>query len=173
MRAALPRRPCGGECGYLSWGHTDFVSFNLQIAVIQYSLQCSKGHRYDGWFKNAEAFDQQKARGIVSCAVCGDGAVDKAPMAPAVARTDQGRVSLSAATPEAEKFREMLRAYRKMVTSSADYVGDRFAEEARKIHFEEAEARGIYGEATRDEVAGLLEDGISFVPLPDVPEEHN
>lgn len=141
--------------------------------MIQYSLQCAKGHRYDAWFKSADAFDQQKARGIVSCAVCGDGEVDKAPMAPAVARTDAARVPLSSAHPEAEKFREMLRAYRKMVTSNADYVGERFAEEARKIHFEEVEARGIYGEATRDEVAGLIEDGISFLPLPDVPEEHN
>ncbi|MNY77609.1 hypothetical protein D3C86_2175740 [compost metagenome] len=67
----------------------------------------------------------------------------------------------------------MLRDYRKQVTTEADYVGDRFAEEARKIHFEEAEARGIYGEATRDEVAALLDDGVDFLPLPDLPEEHN
>ena len=67
----------------------------------------------------------------------------------------------------------MLREYRRMVTTQADYVGDRFAEEARKIHFEEIEARGIYGEATRDEVAALLDDGVDFLPLPDVPEEHN
>lgn len=94
-------------------------------------------------------------------------------MAPTVARTDNGRVSLSAAHPDAVKFREMLRDYRKKVVAEADYVGDRFAEEARKIHFEETDARGIYGEATRDEVAALLDDGVDFLPLPDVPEEHN
>jgi hypothetical protein len=141
--------------------------------VIQYSLHCSKGHRYDAWFKNAAAFDEQRARGIVTCAVCGDGAIEKAPMAPAVARADQGKVSLSSAHPDAAKFREMLRAYRQKVTSEADYVGDRFADEARKIHFEEVEARGIYGEATRDEVAALLDEGVEFMPLPDLPEEHN
>ena len=141
--------------------------------MIQYSLQCSKGHRYDAWFKNADAYDQQQARGIVSCAVCGDGAVEKAPMAPAVARTDGEKVSLSSGSAEARRFRELLRAYRQKVMSEADYVGDKFAEEARKIHFEETEARGIYGEATRDEVIALADDGIEFMPLLDLPEEHN
>ena len=141
--------------------------------MIQYALQCSNGHRYDAWFKSAAAYDEQQARGIVNCAVCGEAHVEKAPMAPAVARTDHERVPLSSAHPEAKKFREMLREYRKKVTTEADYVGDRFAEEARKIHFEEVEARGIYGEATRDEVAALLDDGVDFLPLPDIPEEHN
>ena len=141
--------------------------------MIQYALQCSKGHRYDAWFKSAAAYDEQRARGIVTCAICGESHVEKAPMAPAVARTDHERVPLSSAHPQAQKFREMLREYRNRVTSEADYVGNRFAEEARKIHFEEAEARGIYGEATRDEVAALHDDGVDFLPLPDLPEEHN
>ena len=140
--------------------------------MIQYSLHCSKGHRYDAWFKNAAAFDEQQARGIVSCAICGDGAIEKAPMAPAVARTDGEKVSLSSAHPDAVTFRELLRAFRQKVTSEADYVGDRFADEARKIHFEEVEARGIYGEATRDEVAGLIEEGIDFMPLPDIADDN-
>lgn len=141
--------------------------------MIQYSLHCSKGHSFDAWFRNAAAFDEQRARGIVTCAICGDGAVDKAPMAPAVARTDGHKASLSAAHPDMAKFRELLRAYRQKVTSEADYVGDKFAEEARKMHFDEVETRGIYGEATRDEVVALAEEGIDFLPLPDLPEEHN
>lgn len=141
--------------------------------MIQYSLHCSKGHRYDAWFKNAAAFDEQQARGIVTCAVCGDAAIEKAPMAPAVARTDHERVALSSTQPDAAQLRALLRAYRQKVVSEADYVGDRFAEEARKIHFEEVEARGIYGEATRDDVVALLDEGIDFMPLPDLPEEHN
>lgn len=141
--------------------------------MIQYSLQCSAGHRFDAWFRSAAAYDEQQARGIVSCAVCGDGHVEKAPMAPNVARTDKAPMAVSNTMPDAARFREMLRQYRQKVMAEADYVGDRFAEEARKIHFEEVEARGIYGEATRDEVADLLEDGIDFLPLPDVPEDHN
>lgn len=141
--------------------------------MIQYSLHCSKGHQYDAWFKNAAAFDEQAARGIVTCAVCGDGDVSKALMAPAVARTDGDRVSLSSANPDAAKIRELIRAYRQKVVNEADYVGDKFAEEARKIHFDEVEARDIYGQATRDEVVALADEGIAFMPLPDLPEEAN
>lgn len=140
--------------------------------MIQYSLHCSQGHQYDAWFKSAAAFDEQRARGIVTCAVCGEGGVEKAPMAPTVARTDTQKMSLSSAHPDALKFRELLRAYRQKVTTEADYVGDKFAEEARKIHFEEVEARGIYGEATRDEVAALLDDGVEFMPLPDIADDN-
>lgn len=140
--------------------------------MIQYSLQCSNGHRFDAWFKNAAAYEEQHGRGLVSCAQCGDDMVEKAPMAPNVARTDQDRMPVSAHHPEAAKIREMLRAYRQKVLAEAENVGDRFAEEARKIHFEEAEARGIYGEATRDEVAELIEDGVDFLPLPDVGEDN-
>lgn len=93
-------------------------------------------------------------------------------MAPSVARTDQERVPVSSINPELERFREMLREYRRKVVSEADYVGDRFAEEARKMHFDEIEARGIYGEATREEVMGLLEDGVDFMPLPDVSDDN-
>ena len=82
-------------------------------------------------------------------------------------------MSLSSGDPDAKKFLEMLRAYRQKVVSEAENVGNKFAEEARKIHFEEVEARGIYGQATKDEVIALVEDGIEFMPLPDLPEEHN
>jgi hypothetical protein len=141
--------------------------------VIQYSLICENAHTFDAWFKSAAAFDEQHARGIVSCPVCTSGQVEKAIMAPAVNRTDNERVSLSAGHPEAHQVREMMRALRTKVTSEADYVGDKFADEARKIHFKEVEARGIYGEATRDEVAGLVEDGVDFMPLPNLPDEAN
>lgn len=141
--------------------------------MIQYALHCSNGHHYDAWFKNAAAFEEQQARGIVSCAVCGDARVEKALMAPAVARSDKGQVSLSAGQPDAAQIRQMLREYRQKVISEADYVGDRFAEEARKIHFEEVAPHGIYGEASRDDVMALAEEGIEFMPLPDLPEEHN
>ncbi|MEO8685119.1 MAG: DUF1178 family protein [Devosia sp.] len=141
--------------------------------MIQYSLHCSNDHSFDAWFKSAAAFDEQQARGMVTCAICGSHEVSKALMAPAVARSGAEKMSLSAGHPDAAKLRELLRAYRQKVTSEADYVGDRFAEEARKIHFEEVEARGIYGEATRDEVMALAEEGIEFAPLPELPEEQN
>ena len=128
--------------------------------MISYSLVCDNSHKFDAWFKSAAAYDDQHSKGVVTCPVCTSGQVEKAVMAPAVSRTDSGRVSLSAGHPEARQLREMMRALRHKVTSEADYVGDKFADEARKIHFKEVDPRGIYGEATHDEVAGLLEDDL-------------
>ena len=82
-------------------------------------------------------------------------------------------MSLSIGHPQHQELRDAMLALRKKVTSEADYVGDKFAEEARKIHFKEVDARGIYGEATREEVTSLIEDGVDFMPLPNLPEEHN
>jgi hypothetical protein len=141
--------------------------------VIQYSLHCDNGHDFDAWFKNAAAFDEQQARGIVQCPNCASNSVSKALMAPALARSGSEKMSLSSGHPDMAKFREMLRAYRQKVVAEADYVGDKFAEEARKIHFKEVAARGIYGEATRDDVIALAEEGIAFAPLPELPEENN
>lgn len=140
--------------------------------MITYTLNCGNGHRFDAWFRNAAAYEDQHARGIVTCPVCMSAEVDKAPMAPAIARSTE-KVALSAGHPQQAELVQMMRALRSKVVSEADYVGDRFAEEARKIHFREADARGIYGEATREEVTGLIEDGVDFLPLPALPEEHN
>lgn len=141
--------------------------------MISYTLVCDGGHRFDAWFRGAEAYDAQRERGAVTCPVCMSTIVEKAMMAPAISRMDKEKVPLAAGHPEHQKLREAMIALRRKVTSEADYVGDRFAEEARKIHFKEADPRGIYGEATRDEVAGLAEDGIDFMPLPALPEDAN
>jgi len=141
--------------------------------VIHYSLVCDKSHKFDGWFADAAAYDAQKTRGLVTCPICMTNAVDKALMAPAVSRPESEKVSLSIGHPQHRQLREAMLALRNKVTSEADYVGDRFAEEARKIHFKEVDPRGIYGEATREEVSALVEDGIDFMPLPNLPEEHN
>jgi hypothetical protein len=141
--------------------------------VIQYSLICDNDHKFDAWFRSAEDYDAQQEKRIVACPVCGSAKVEKALMAPAIARSGSEKVSLSSGHPEHKRLREMLIALRNKLTSEADYVGDKFAEEARKIHFNEVEPRGIYGEATRDEVSGLIEDGIDFMPLPHLPDEAN
>lgn len=141
--------------------------------MIHYALACEKHHKFDAWFSNAAAYDAQKARGIVTCPICDSKQVGKALMAPALNRTGSGKVSLSIGHPDHAKLREALSSLRNKVTSEADYVGDKFAEEARKIHFKEVEPRGIYGEASPDEVASLVEEGVDFMPLPTLPEEHN
>ena len=141
--------------------------------MIRYALNCSEGHDFEGWFANSDAFESQQAGHGVGCPVCGSTAVSKALMAPAVA-TARRRESLRVAAnvPEHETI-AMLRKLRKHVTENADYVGNKFAAEARRIHYNEAEKRGIYGEATSEEVRALVEDEIEFHPLPTLPEEHN
>jgi len=141
--------------------------------VIHYSLVCDKSHKFDGWFASAAAYDGQKLRGLVTCPICLTTTVDKAMMAPSVSRSGSEKVSLSIGHPQHSQLRDAMLALRNKVTSEADYVGDKFAEEARKIHFKEVDPRGIYGEATREEVAALVDEGVDFMPLPNIPEEHN
>ncbi|MEO6396695.1 MAG: DUF1178 family protein [Devosia sp.] len=141
--------------------------------MIHYSLICEKSHKFDGWFANAGAYDAQKTRGLVTCPICLTDAVDKALMTPSVRHASPDKVSLSIGHPQHTQLRDAMLALRNKVTSEADYVGDKFAEEARKIHYKEVDARGIYGEATREEVAALAEEGVDFMPLPNIPEEHN
>ena len=141
--------------------------------MISYSLICENAHTFEAWFKSASAYEDQHRKGVVICPACASNQVEKAMMAPAVSRSGSEKMSLSAGHPDHAKLREMMVALRKKVTSEADYVGDKFAAEARKIHFKEVDPRGIYGEATRDEVAGLVEDGIEFMPLPNLPDEAN
>ncbi len=141
--------------------------------MIHYSLVCDKSHKFDGWFASAAAYDGQKSRGLVTCPICLSSTVDKALMAPAISRGGSEKVSLSIGHPQHAQLREAMLALRNKVTSEADYVGDKFAEEARKIHFKEVDPHGIYGEATREEAAALIEDGVDFMPLPAFKEEHN
>ncbi len=141
--------------------------------MIQYSLVCENEHKFDAWFRNAQAYEDQQIRGIVTCPVCSSGDVHKALMAPAVSRKSTDKVAVSIGHPEQAELRAALKALRDKVVTEADYVGDRFAAEARLIHDQETEARGIYGEATREEIKELLEDGIDCMPLPNLPEDHN
>jgi len=135
--------------------------------VIRYDLTCTSGHGFDGWFRDSAAFDEQKRRGILACPVCGAAEVDKALMAPAVSKGGP------APEERARAFAEVMGAMRRHVTQNAEYVGDRFPEEARKIHFEEVGPKGIYGEASREEVKALFEEGITVLPVPPAPEDAN
>jgi len=150
--------------------------------MIRYQLICDNGHAFDGWFSGSAGFDEQKAAGQLECPTCGSNRVDKALMTPLVtARTKaKGKAegagktqAVFQADPKEAELKAALRKLREHVTTNADYVGDRFAEEARKIHYEEAESRGIYGEASVDEARDLREEGIEFHPLPVLPEDHN
>ena len=137
--------------------------------MIRFSLHCDHDHEFEGWFRSNDDFDTQVEKQLVSCPVCGSDKVGKALMAPSVATGRQKEKIAIAMSKMASELREMA----KKVRENSDYVGSDFAEEARKIHFGEAEQRGIYGEATRDEVEALVDDGVDVMPLPVFPDDHN
>lgn len=141
--------------------------------MIRFSLHCDNGHEFEGWFRDNADFDRQSEMKFVSCPVCDSHQVQKALMAPAVS-TGRAKEKIAMALGEAQKkVLEEMRDLSRKVRENADYVGDKFAEEARKIHFGETEQRGIYGEASREDVHSLLEDGVDVMPLPVFPEDQN
>jgi len=141
--------------------------------VIRFSLVCDHEHEFEGWFRSSEDFETQKKRGFVDCPSCGSSKVQKAMMAPAVS-TGRSRERMALAMGAAQKeAMAQLKALSQKMRENADYVGDKFAEEARKIHFGEADRRGIYGEATQEEAKSLAEDGVEFMPIPVFPDDRN
>lgn len=141
--------------------------------MIVYALKCAQGHGFEGWFRDAATFDRQAAAGKVACAVCGDTKVEKAPMAPRLAKRrgdNRGEAppveTKPGLPPEAVK---LLNELRQKVESECDYVGERFSEEARRIHYGEAEKRGIYGEASDEQAKELVEEGIEVSKIPWLP----
>ena len=141
--------------------------------MIVFDLRCgSAGHVFEAWFGSSDDYADQRARGLVSCPLCGDPAVEKAPMAPAVP-------AKASSAPRPEDVKQMLGALAQMqkkLVEGSDWVGDRFATEARAIHLGEAEARQIHGRATKADADSLIEEGIPVAPLPlpiAPPEEQN
>ncbi|WMS42849.1 DUF1178 family protein [Acuticoccus sp. MNP-M23] len=159
--------------------------------MIHYQLRCEDGHDFDGWFASSGAFEGQRTRKLVDCPVCGTTAVNRALMAPAVRtrgaappaehKPEQApapeetadKAPAPAVAAQNEDFTAMVRALREAVRTHGVDVGRAFPEEARRIHYGEAEPRGIYGAANADETRALLEEGIEVLPLPALPEDHN
>lgn len=143
--------------------------------MIQFTLKCAEGHSFDSWFQSSDAFDKLHAAGMVACAVCGSGKVEKSVMAP---RVRPSRSAAKAAPAEgaaetpgplsapASPAEQALAELRRKVEQSSDYVGRDFATEARAIHQGDAPERSIYGEARPDEARALIEDGVPVAPLP-------
>lgn len=141
--------------------------------MIRFSLICGQDHAFEGWFRNNADFDDQASRGLVECPACGSHAISKALMAPNLSTgKNKEKIAVAAGSHQAEIMHKMQELAREL-KATAENVGEKFAEEARKIHFGETDPRGIYGKATRDEVQSLVEDGVSIMPLPDLPEDAN
>lgn len=140
--------------------------------MIVFDVSCSNEHVFEGWFRDSESFGEQVEAGAVTCPVCGDSNVRKALMAPNVAGIRKGKdesapnAAMGARDGKLAEFVEALHELKKHVEENSDHVGDRFPEEARKIHYGETEARSIHGEATPDEAAELIDEGVDFHRIP-------
>lgn len=158
--------------------------------MIKYTLKCSDGHQHEAWFASSSAYDELVRKRQLQCPVCGTSDVGKALMTPGIP-TRQNKRETAVASPSAlqapmpsvataaapggpqSEAIQMMRKLREFVKANSEYVGPRFAEEARKIHYEESDNRSVYGEASREELSELREEGINFYPLPVLPEDHN
>lgn len=155
--------------------------------MIRYALSCDNAHDFEGWFRSFDDFERQEREGAIACPACGSAKVERQLMAPAVlgrgAEAPAGQLPAVPAVvaaqpamlpdPRNAAMMEALRQLRKAALAHSEHVGDRFAEEARKIHYNEAEARGIHGKATIEEAKALAEEGIPIQPLPVLPEDQN
>jgi hypothetical protein len=167
--------------------------------MIRYNLVCAKGHEFESWFAGSAAYDRQAKRGLVECPICGSAKVGKALMTPRLARSGKSSPAAPAApetaapetagpdapaasgapapvaviSPQEQELRTKLKELREHLVKNADNVGQRFPEEARKMHYGEKEHRSIYGTASPDDARALHEEGIAFAPLPVLPDEHN
>lgn len=141
--------------------------------MIRFSLCCDREHDFDGWFRDNADFDKQKKCGLVTCPVCNSAKVEKALMAPSVQTARKREKVALGMNAEQKQLMGKLKELTDKVKQNADYVGDKFPEEARKIHFGETDPRGIYGEASPTEVKELLDDGVGIMPLPNIPDDTN
>jgi hypothetical protein len=160
--------------------------------MILYRLRCSKGHEFESWFKDSKTYERQEKKSLIGCAVCGDAKVSRAIMSPRIGKggnavegeAPPALVPAPAPSPEQQQaqqkmaalarhmpkeLREALVKVRAEVEKNCEHVGDKFAEEARKIHYGESDKRGIYGETSEEEAEALAEEGIEFGRLPWIP----
>lgn len=151
--------------------------------MILFELKCASDHRFEAWFRDGAAYDAQAAAGTIACPLCGDTQVGKAPMAPRIAKRRGEPAEPAKAVPatapddkavalQAEMLRQ-LGELRRTVEENCDYVGDRFAEEARRMHYGETDPRGIYGEASAKDVAELKEEGVTIHRIPWLPRTNS
>ncbi len=142
--------------------------------MIRYSLVCDSAHSFEGWFSGSADFDRQVATGLLTCPICGSASVSKSLMAPSVstARKKEARQQVVLDTVREEAMAKLKEAVA-AIKANAEDVGERFPEEARKIHYGEADARGIIGQASITEVRDLIDEGIDVAPLPVLPDDAN
>ncbi|HEU0084979.1 MAG TPA: DUF1178 family protein [Bradyrhizobium sp.] len=156
--------------------------------MIRYNLRCDAGHAFESWFQSSSAYESQEKRKLVGCPACGSTSVERAIMAPQIVSKKKDRAEPVAAAPSTDvavpastplmmaqerELRAKLKELRDHIVKNADNVGERFPNEARKMHYGELEHRPIYGEASPEEARSLIDEGVEVSPLPVLPDDRN
>ena len=160
--------------------------------MIRYTLRCDRGHAFESWFQSSSVYESQEKRKLVTCPACGSAKVQRAIMAPqimsrkgrddalpapALVPTRVADVAAPVSTPlmmaQERELRAKLKELRDHIVKNADNVGERFPNEARKMHYGDIEHRPIYGEASPDEARALIDEGVEVSPLPVLPDDRN
>lgn len=158
--------------------------------MIRYALRCARGHAFESWFQSSAAYDSQRKRGLVACPACNSTKVEKAIMAPRIAAKGKKPAAEPAVpapaadtadaaptplmmAPQERELAAKLKELRDRVLKTADNVGRKFPDEARKMHYGDIEHRAIYGEATTEEARALIDEGVEVAPLPVFPDDRN
>jgi hypothetical protein len=157
--------------------------------MIRYNLRCETGHEFESWFQSSSAYESQERRHLINCPACGSAKVERAIMAPRIiGKKGRDKPAPEAAAPAAEapatestslmmaqerELRAKLKELRDHIVKNADNVGERFPNEARKMHYGDIEHRPIYGEASPEEARALVDEGVEVSPLPTLPEDRN
>jgi hypothetical protein len=156
--------------------------------MIRYNLRCERGHAFESWFQSSQAYESQEKRKLVNCPSCGSAKVERAIMAPQIVSKKSRERAAPAPAPAAEtappastplmmaqerELRAKLRELRDHIVKNADNVGERFPNEARKMHYGDIEHRPIYGEASPEEARSLIDEGVEVSPLPVLPDDRN
>ena len=156
--------------------------------MIRYALVCAKGHSFESWFQSSAAYDKQAKQKLVTCPLCGTAKVEKEIMSPRISSArrraetpapagntpgDQASQPVAMVSPQERELRKKLKELREHLTQNSDYVGQKFPEVARKMHYGEIDHRSIYGEASPDEAKKLHDEGVEFHPLPVLPDDRN
>ena len=141
--------------------------------MIRYDLVCENEHFFESWFKDSKTYQKQLEANKIACPKCNNSNISKSLMAPGIPKKTNTKNGNVIANSSSKSINDAIRKIRDEIKKNSEYVGDQFPEEARKIHYNEAEMRSIYGKASKTEITELVDEGIDIIQIPEIPDDKN
>ena len=141
--------------------------------MIRYDLVCENEHFFESWFKDSKSYQKQLEANEIACPKCNNSNISKSLMAPGIPKKTNTINGNVIANSSSSSINNAIRKIRDEIKKDSEYVGDQFPEEARKIHYNEAEMRSIYGKASKKEITELVDEGIDIIQIPEIPDDKN